>query len=65
MLKEIVDKIDTNRFKVYSDIEGFTIGGGTIPPDILVTAEKPDLVMIDPLGFSGKPWVTIVELTCP
>ena len=65
VLKEIVDKIDTNRFKVYSDIEGFKIGGGTIPPDIIVTAEKPDLVMIDPLGFSGKPWVTIVELTCP
>ena len=43
------------------------IGGGTIPPDILVTAEKPDIVIIDPLfaSPSGKPSITIIELTCP
>merc|ERR1711989_180294 len=44
-----------------------TIGGGRIPPDILVTAEKPDIVIIDPTfaSPSGKPSITIIELTCP
>ena len=67
VLREITESIDTNSFQYYSDIQGKTIGGGTIPPDILVTAEKPDIVIIDPMlaSPSGKPFITIIELTCP
>ena len=67
MLQQITDKIDTNIFSFYSDLKDQTIGGGTIPPDILVTAEKPDIVIIDRrvAHISGKPTVIIIELTCP
>ena len=67
VLREITESIDTNSFQYYSDIQGKTIGGGTIPPDILVTAEKPDIIIIDPMLASptGKPSITIIELTCP
>ena len=67
VLKEITENIDTNIFTYYSDIQGKTIGGGTIPPDILVTAEKPDIVIIDPrtASPSNKPDIVIIELTCP
>ena len=47
--------------KQIQDIQGQTIGEGTIPPDILVTSEKPDIAIIDPL----LKLVTIIELTCP
>ena len=61
VLQAITSQLDQNRFRFYSDIQGQTIGGGTIPPDILVTSEKPDIVIIDPLVKV----VTIIELTCP
>ena len=48
--------------EVYADIEGHTIGGGTIPPDILVTSEKPDIVIINK---EEEPSITIIELTVP
>ena len=47
-------------FKIYSDIEGrHALGGGTIPPDILPTSEKPDIVIITPSE------ITIIELSVP
>ncbi len=39
-LKENVDEA----IQVYSDISGCTVNGGTIPPQIVPTAEKPDSV---------------------
>ena len=48
---------------MYADIEGHTIGGGTIPPDILVTSEKPDIVIIN--RHQTPPSITIIELTVP
>lgn len=46
--------------KIYSDIEGkHATGGGTIPPDILVTNEKPDIVITKP----GK--IELIELSIP
>ena len=47
VLGEIVRHIDTDRFTVYADLEGKKFNGGTIPPSILVTAEIPDLVILD------------------
>ena len=59
VIKEIVKNIDRDLVEVYADIEGHTIGGGTIPPDILVTSEKPDIVIINKEEHS----ITIIELT--
>ena len=33
--------------KVYSDLSEFQVNGGSIPPNILVTASRPDLVILD------------------
>ena len=32
---------------MYSDFEGAKVNGGTIPPHIMVTTSRPDLVIID------------------
>ena len=45
---------------IFSDIEGrHALGGGTIPPDILPTNEKPDIVIVQPTH------ITIIELSVP
>ena len=49
-----------NIFTIYSDIPGYTINGGTIPPDVLVTASRPDIVMLD----RKSRMIHIFELTC-
>ena len=48
--------------KLFSDLPGFLApGGGSIPPHILVTNQKPDIVIInESLGE-----IIIFELTCP
>ena len=61
VLKEITNNIDTNLYTFYSDLEGQTIEGGTIPPDVLVTAEKPDIVILHRLIKH----LVVIELTCP
>ncbi len=46
--------------KIYSDIEGrHAIGGGTIPPNILVTNEKPDIVIVNQNN------IQLIELSVP
>ena len=51
MLKTILDiikKTNTDKnVEVYGDLDGFNVGGGTIPPNILTTALKPDIVIIN------------------
>ena len=46
--------------EVYADVPGFDLNGCTIPPDILVTLSRPDLVIINRSNKS----VDILELTC-
>ena len=54
--------LDQDKYKIYVDVEGSqTAAGGTIPPEILVTTLKPDVVIID--RKSKK--VDIFELTVP
>ena len=69
VLEEITDRIDTSSFSFYSDLKDHSISGGTVPPEILVTAEKPDIVIIDNTAARitgiGKSKVIIIELTCP
>ena len=57
----IVNSVDT-KFTVFSDLPGHTAaGGGSIPPEICVTAEKPDIVILD----NHKKQIHLFELTCP
>ena len=49
--------------EVYCDLEGARVNGVTIPPDILVTASKPDLVLVDRSATPTR--VDLVELTVP
>ncbi len=46
---------------IFADIPGHSTGGGTIPPDILVTKLKPDMVVIHDDGVS----IDLIELTVP
>jgi hypothetical protein len=48
--------------KLFSDLFGHTAGNGNVfPPRIIVTAQKPDLVLID----ENAKEIFIMELTCP
>ena len=48
---------------VYADLAGWRINGGTIPPDLVLTDQKPDLVIIDRSDLPTK--VILLELTVP
>ncbi|XP_071491331.1 uncharacterized protein [Diadema antillarum] len=45
---------------IYTDLEGHSVTGGTIPPHILTTSLRPDLVIL-----KEEQDITIVELTVP
>ena len=48
---------------VHADLEGAKVAGGSVPPDIMVTSSRPDLVIIN---YNTTPTsVYLVELTCP
>ena len=47
----------------YADLTGWRTNGGTIPPDLVLTEQKPDLVIIDRSVLPAK--VVLVELTVP
>ena len=49
-----------SNLEVFSDISGFDINGGTIPPDVLVTQARPDLVLLNRHEKS----ICLLELTC-
>ena len=62
LLKYIVSSVDTEKFKVFSDIQGHqAAGGGSIPPEICVTNLRPDIVVINVENNT----VNLLELTCP
>ena len=58
-----IDKcLDLEKFVCFVDIEGRkTPAGGTLPPKVIVTTLKPDIVIID----NKTKEVNIFELTCP
>ena len=61
VINYIVNSVDS-KFKVYSDLPGHLApGGGSIPPEICVTAEKPDIVILN----NHKKEIHLFELTCP
>ena len=58
----IYNCIDKSKFTVFTDINGYTTdNGGTIPPELTITSNKPDIVIIDSKSSS----VAICELTVP
>ena len=62
ILHYIIKLLNRTSYTVYSDIPGFsTSSNGTIPPNLCVTTEKPDIVIID----EAKKTVDIFELTVP
>ena len=46
--------------EVYADLPNFWLNGGTIPPDVLPTGQRPDLVIID----RKERKIELLELTC-
>ena len=58
----IASCVDTEKFTMFADIPGHqTNAGGTIPPEILVTNSRPDLVIID----KKQKTLNVFELTVP
>ena len=47
--------------ELFADLEGHRVNGVTIPPDVAMTAQKPDLVIINRKTKEVK----LVELTVP
>ena len=47
----------------FADLNGWRINGGTVPPDVAITSQIPDLVIIDRNVTPAK--VVLLELTVP
>ena len=45
---------------IYADLPGQNFNGGTVPPNILQTTERPDVVFVN---YNLKE-ITLLELTC-
>merc|ERR1719319_3544 len=48
---------------VYADLNGWRVSGGTVPPELVLTEQVPDLVIIDRPTTPVR--VVLVELTVP
>ena len=60
IINYIVNSVDENKFKVYSDLPGYqTSNGGSLPPSMMVTTLKPDIVIVDEINKK----TVIYELT--
>ena len=59
----MIQCVDNTKYKIFSDIPGYTTSaGGSIPPNILVTSQKPDIVLISKIAHNK---IDIFELTVP
>ena len=54
-------KSKNDQVTVYADLNGWRVNGGTIPPDLVLTKQNPDLVIIDRSFTPAK--VVLLELT--
>ena len=61
LVNYIVNCLDTVKFTVYADLPGHTVGGGTIPAEICITPQMPDIVLID----NKEKTINLFELTVP
>ena len=56
-------KSKNDQMTVYADLNGWRVNGGTMPPDLVLTEQIPDLVIIDRSDTPAK--VVLIELTVP
>ena len=49
------------KLRITADLDTYTTGGGTIPPDIVATSQTPDLVLVWP----DDKEICLIELTVP
>ena len=42
-----MNKGKTDQITVFTDIPGHSINGGTLPPDVIVINQRPDIVIIN------------------
>ena len=62
VLNYIAQCLDKTRYTCYIDIAGHqTPAGGTLPPSIIVSTLRPDIVIVD----QKKKAMTVLELTIP
>jgi hypothetical protein len=62
-LKSALESLHT--VEVYSNLEGLQApGGGSIPADVMVQAQRLDLVILD-RSVHGRHRISLVKLTCP
>jgi hypothetical protein len=54
-----LQKSKPSHIEIYADIPNKTLNGATIPPDVLVTTQRPDLVILDRAAKT----IDILELT--
>ena len=57
----VLQCLDEKKFTIYSDLPGHTVGAGSLPPEICITTQKPDIVIID----KKQKILHIFELTVP
>ena len=62
-LLETIVKKKNDQVTVYADLNGWRVNGGTIPHDLVLTEQIPDLVIIDRSATPAK--VVLLELTVP
>ena len=53
-------KVKPENLSIYSDIDGHMFNARTIPPDILCTSSRPDIVIID----RSRKIIELLELSC-
>ena len=66
VLKHLLDEIrkkNKEGLTVYADLNGLRVNGGTVPPDLALTGQVPDLVLIDRSVTPTR--VVLLELTVP
>ena len=56
-------KSKNNQITGYADLNRWRVNGGTMPPDLVLTEQIPDLVIIDRSDTPAK--VVLIELTVP
>ena len=61
ILNYIANCLDKKNFECYLDIDGHQHSGGTLPPEIVVSTLKPDIVIVDKKNKD----IHIFELTVP
>jgi hypothetical protein len=57
--------VGKSKVELYCDLDRLQAsGGGSIPADVMVQAQRPDLVILD-RSVHGRHSIALVELTCP